>query len=390
MKTLKKCRICNSNKFWKVISYKRTACDGSYSLSPNLIKTYEKTNLTLLQCQECGFFQLKEIVDSSIYQNYAFESHFTDSIVKWMETIASLLTKKYKIANKKILEVGSGDGSFLKYFASSNKVLGIEPSKQLAIRSNINFIPTINNYFDTDFVNKVKEKFDFIFVRHVLEHIDSLDEFCLNLSLAAKDDSLIYIESPYVLDIFKTNNFFNVFYEHVNYFCLQDIQKLFNKYGFSILEYGFNEINNGSFWAVLSKKKGKKIPDDRIKKQLRDEFSKQFNNLKKIFKDIKTEIKDKKTAGYGAANKTFSILSLGEFTNSQIIEIYDKNENLWGKYISEFSIPIVTPKQILKTKPEYLILFATSYQEEIIKFLKELKYNGKIIRLLPEMLIEQL
>ncbi len=386
MKQIKKCRICNSSSFSVLMSYDRFNADGVYALKETDKKAFVKKSITLLRCNECGFIQLKEIINSKIYEDYNFASQNSDDILEWIKKISNKLIRDFEIKGKNILEVGSGDGSFAKHFIKNNTVLAIEPSEKLALKSNLDGIPTINKFFNEKLTLKFNKKFKWIFVRHVLEHINDLREFSKQLNNCLEENGYLYLEQPYAPCIIKSKNYFNIFYEHINYFRIKDIKKLFAIYGFKIIEYGFNKINNGSFYVILSR--NKKYTKEQnlnleISKSDYSDFIKEFNYLKRHISTIKDALINKSFCGYGAANKTFSILSLGNFKQGELIEVYDKNVNLHNKYIPYFNYKIVKPEKIKQTKPEAILIFATSYQKEIINYLSELKYHGKVVTIFP-------
>jgi SAM-dependent methyltransferase len=379
MKVLKKCRICNHKKFDVILSYQRLGIDGVYVDKIN--DDYKKEDLTLLRCQNCGFFQLKQIVDPKLYQNYKFESANTKTILDWTKKISKQLINSYQLADKRIIEVGAGDGSFLENLKNGNEVIAVEPSKNQVYKLQEKGIKVIPGFFDENIANNFCKKFDFIVVRHVLEHIDELKKFCKNIICLAKPDGHIYLELPYVNDIISQRNYLNFFYEHVNYFSIEDVKKLFNRYGFGICDFGFNKINNGSFFVILKKqKKNKLIKDKLIKKEIK-RFIDGFSSYVKKLEKLKERLRDKTGVGYGAANKSWSVLNLGEFSKNEIKVILDKNKNLKNKHLSGLNIQIKKPEFIKQINPDYVIVFATAYYKEVVSDLKAQGYNGKIINI---------
>jgi novobiocin biosynthesis protein NovU/D-mycarose 3-C-methyltransferase len=387
MKTLNFCRICRKKKFKTVFSYNRVASDGIYLEKPKKNDNTKQTHITLLMCANCKFLQLKEIIQSDIYEEYNFASSHIGLIDKWLKKISSILIKKYNLKNKSILEIGSGDGSFLELFAKTNSVLGIEPSKKLVNTANKKGAISKKAYFNSKFAKKLNKKFDVIILRHVLEHIADLNEFIKSAVDVLSDDGIIYIESPNAKEIIKTNNYFNIFYEHVNYFTLTSLQRLLKNYLLNLEDYGYNNIHNGSLYGIFSKKGKIKNPIDQINSKSIEKFGLNFALMKNQLIKLRTKLKGKIVGGYGAANKTFSILNIGDFKINEIKEIFDKNPNLQRKFIPYYNIPIVSPKNILSTNPQLIIVFATAYQEEIIEEIKKIGYKGSIVKLFPKIKI---
>jgi len=127
-----------------------------------------------------------------------------------------------------ILEIGCGKGTFLELLRAANHdAHGIDP----AYEGNSQYI--VREHFKPG----LGIRGDAIVMRHVLEHIPSPMEF-LNLVRLANSDGngrgLIYIEVPCLGWILRRKAWFDVFYEHVNYFRLADFHRMFGR----ILESG--------------------------------------------------------------------------------------------------------------------------------------------------------
>ena len=78
-------------------------------------------------------------------------------MVKHFEIFSKWIKKNYLKKINKVIEIGSNDGSFLKNFKSKNtKILGVEPSKNVASIANRKKIKTINKFFNYETSIKLK------------------------------------------------------------------------------------------------------------------------------------------------------------------------------------------------------------------------------------------
>ena len=171
------------------------------------------------------------------YQNYTFDEKL------------DFLEKKFTKKTRRILDIGSGPGFFLRRAKKRGwKVLGIEPSPIASKYSEKQKISTIQKFFHD--VN-VKEcgKFDAIHTFDVLEHVnDPMSVLKKSYSLLKKG-GIIIIEVPndfnplqkiiqkslkkkeyWVTDSSKSKKF-----DHINYFDFSSISKLVEKSGFKII-----------------------------------------------------------------------------------------------------------------------------------------------------------
>lgn len=65
-------------------------------------------------------------------------------------------------------------------------------------------------------------------MRHVLEHIYDTYNFLLELKKHSDKTSIIYIEVPSLEYINDNCTFFDLYYEHINYFRIENFQNIFD------------------------------------------------------------------------------------------------------------------------------------------------------------------
>lgn len=124
------------------------------------------------------------------------------------------------IGREKLIEVGCGKGRFLDMLSDQGaEISGFDPTYEGAD-------PRIQKrYFGADTGISAKG----IVLRHVLEHIDDPVAFLAMLRDANGGGGLIYIEVPCFDWICANRAWFDIFYEHVNYFRLDDFRRIFGR-----------------------------------------------------------------------------------------------------------------------------------------------------------------
>lgn len=369
-----KCRLCWSSNIAEVFKLNNCLIDWIYLDNPNTV--VPKEDFTLMKCQNCWLIQLREIVDTSnIYTNYKFSSTNTRYILDWMSFLSGLLINRFWVKNKKILEIWASDWCFLKLFSNSNHVKWIEPSEILVKQAKEKYNLSIDNdFFWKD--SYLWEKFDFIICRHVLEHIEMLNDVIMNICRLCDDHSLVYIEVPDNDSILDNLNYSSLFHEHINYFSKEILEKTFKDLWFEVKFIMENDICGWSFWILFKKLCIKNNYNDLLNK-----INVDCSKLSKILEQKKYN----DITWYWAANKTFKLIS-NLWLEDKLSCIYDRNSNLENCYIpTKTGIKIKNPKEIIKDKPDCIILFATSYKDEIIKYLRnEINYKSDIISITPE------
>jgi SAM-dependent methyltransferase len=124
----------------------------------------------------------------------------------------------HHFGRKSILEIGCGKGAFLELLlAEGHDARGIDP----AYEGDSRYI--IRRHFEPG----LGIRGDAIIMRHVLEHIPAPMNFLELVRDANGGSGRIYIEVPCLEWILRNNAWFDVFYEHVNYFRLEDFARMF-------------------------------------------------------------------------------------------------------------------------------------------------------------------
>jgi len=160
-------------------------------------------------------FRSELVVYDELYDN---EQATSSVFQKHLNEVLSIIERT--IGKKNIVEVGCGKGYFLEMMQEEGfDVQGYDPTYQ---GSNPR---VIKEYFAPHFGFKG----DCLVLRHVLEHIQDPVDFLKQLADANGNVGKIYIEVPCLDWICENNSWFDIFYEHVNYFRLSDFHKIFSK-----------------------------------------------------------------------------------------------------------------------------------------------------------------
>ena len=138
---------------------------------------------------------------------------------------------------RSLIEVGCGKGYFLEHLqALGFDVTGIDPAYEGANPK------VIKGRFD----RAAGLRAEGLVLRHVLEHIPRPADFLAELREANGGSGTLLIEVPCLDWICRHRAWFDIFYEHVNYFRLDDFQRMFGR----ILEAG--HVFGGQYLYVVA------------------------------------------------------------------------------------------------------------------------------------------
>ena len=160
-------------------------------------------------------FQPEKVIYDKNYQN---EQGCSAIFTRHLNQVVSIIEKHG--AGKTILEVGCGKGTFTEMLHARNMpVTGIDPASE----GNAPYV------IREPFSPELGLTGDVIVLRHVLEHIAHPFEFLKQVTTANGEKGLIYIEVPCLDWIMENHAWFDIVYEHVNYFRLPDFNRFFGK-----------------------------------------------------------------------------------------------------------------------------------------------------------------
>ena len=376
------CRSCGNTKLKRVISL------GYQPLANNLLnKKDEKCELYPLEvnyCDRCHNCQLSVAVNpKKMFSNYLYTSSTSKSFREHFVNAANKYIKDFKLNKKKsyIIDIGSNDGVALKPFKNLGfkKILGVEPAKNLAKLANKNKIKTFNGFLEGNNLKKIKKNADLILASNVFAHSDKLKEMaeCM-FKLLSKNGSII-IEVQYLLNTLKDLTFDNIYHEHYNYWSLTSLIMFFDKFNATIYKAEKIETHGGSLRIYVKSSKKTKV-ERSVKLILEEEEKFGIKNYKsyqefakKVYKIrenvrkniLKLKKNNAKIIGYGSPAKATTALNF--FGISDEIEcIVEDNKLKHGKFLPGMNIPI-TSKEKIKKKPDYAVVLAWNFFEEIKK-----------------------
>jgi len=314
-------------------------------------------------------FDEKIINYDSIYDN---SQSYSNEFRKHMSKVFDII-KKYLSNNSKLVEIGCGQGQFIDLILKNGnfKVIGFD--KVYRGKSNLIKKRYLNYRDNIDA--------DMIILRHVLEHVIDPYQFLLMIKTIFKK-SKIYIEVPDYNWIKLNNAFFDITYEHVNYFSTDTLKKLFKK------NYKQGLLFNKQYQYIIA-------DIENLNENFQIEYNsnrwehKSFNllfpNLNIKIKQILKIVKSSSIFIWGAGTKGCMFLNHCKSEKNLINKVkfaIDINPNKIGKYLAGSLIKIESKEKFFKKfeSNDVLIISNPIYKNEIVSEIK--KTTSKEIRII--------
>mgnify|MGYP001331780460 CR=1 FL=1 len=405
MPIIKNCRVCNSRKLKKILDLGNLSFTGIF---PQKKKIVPKGKLILLICRDCSLVQLKNNFSLKYMFGdfYGYRTGLNKFMVNHIKNKINFLIKKYRLKKKDtIIDVGSNDGTLLNFFPSKLKLslIGIDPT-----------IKKFKKYYKKNII-KIDKFFSYSDIKHILGNrkakmITSIAmfydlknpvEFAENIYKCLDENGIWHLEQSYSGLMLSQNAFDTICHEHLEYYSLKSIKKIFDIVGFKIIDLSFNDINGGSFAITVAKKHSfHKEIKGKVKSILKKESLKKINTAfvyekfnekikiqkQKLLLFIKEKLKkNNKILGYGASTKGNVLLQHYQINNNILKFICEVNENKFGRYTPGTNIKIISEPESLKLKPNYYLVLPWHFKKFILnKERNKLKAGIKFIFPLPK------
>ena len=405
MKSRKVCRVCGGKDLHKFLSLGSTPLANNY-LSENQSSSSEDFYpLDVCFCRNCYLVQLLDVVSPKIlFENYAYLTSASNPMrVHFAELTKDIINKFNLNKNMPVIDIGSNDGVLLRNFSNLGfkKILGVEPASNVAKLAEKASVPTLIEFFDKECASKIREKYgqaEVITGTNVFAHNDDLESFVCGVDHLLSNNGVFIIEVPYLSHLLNKLEFDTIYHEHLSYFSLHTLVYLFDRFAMKVVDVEEIPVHGGSIRVfvqksskqqsqnikrLLSKEKREKLdlPETYIK------FAKEIVSLKEKLVQLLKSLKKKgaNVVGYGATAKSCTLLNYCKIGPDILDYIIDTTPFKQGHYTPGMHIPIISEEKFHNELPDYTLLLAWNYADQIIK--KESHYRrkgGKFILPIPE------
>jgi SAM-dependent methyltransferase len=346
-------------------------------------------------CLECALIQVPNVIPPDFFRNYVYVPSASDTMHDHFGKLAHHVHDRLlNAADQLVVDIGCNDGLFL---SSLNRLgartLGIEPATNLTSIARSHGVEVINEYFVPEIAREAASRHgraQVIVTTNTFNHIDDLHNFMQGVTELLADTGTFVIEAPHASDLVENNEFDTVYHEHVSEFSVKSLADLFAFFDMEVVDLERLPIHGGSM-RVFSRRSGQSAVAPVVAEWLQAEskaglfdattyasFSMRVEQIRSGLLSMLRELKAQgcRIAGYGAPAKGNTLLNYYGIGPDTLMYLADRNSLKHGLYSPGMHIPVVPAERVLEDQPDYLLILAWNFADEIIRQQEEYRRHG--------------
>lgn len=325
-------------------------------------------DIRLGHCAACGHVANVAFDPQRVDYRRGYDNalHFSPRFRAHADALAADLAARLDLRGRTVLEVGCGDGMFLRQLvaAGAAKGVGVDPGlSEATVDGPVRLTPD-------DGWDHLQP--DAVVCRHVLEHLADPAALAARMRKALGPGGRVYAEVPNALFTWRELGIWDIIYEHVSYFCAASLHRLFADAGLAVGD--LREDFGGQFLgieAVAADTPGR-TPPERPSADGIDAFAARHRQKLAEWRHRLAEMRTSgaRTVIWGAGSKAVSFLNL--VGSPAVVAVVDINPRKQGTFIAGSGHPIVAPGSLADLEPDSVLVMNANYREEIARSLDSL------------------
>jgi len=400
--TMSTCRACLAGDLFLYLPLGDHPPANAF-LKPEQLDIAERTfPLDTHVCLNCGLIQVPDVLPPDFFEDYLYIPSASDTMHRHFSALAERFRKDFIAdSGQLVVDIGCNDGLLLKACQDAGlSTLGVDPSRNIAELARARGIEVFNEYFTAESAPRVRAQYgpaQVIVTTNTFNHIDNLHGFMQGVATLLADDGTFVIEVPQALTCVADNEFDTVYHEHLSVFSVTSVAALGKFFGLELVDLDELPIHGGSMRLFLRRSgPAKPVVEQWLQRErdaglfARETYVRHAERVERIRTSLMKTLRDlkaqgKRLAGYGAPAKGSTLLNYYGIGPDLLDFLADRNALKQGRFAPGSHIPVVSPDEIAARKPDFLLILAWNFADEIMAQQEAFRAaGGKFIIPIPE------
>lgn len=403
-----KCRHCGQPLTHTFLDLGFAPPSNAYLTEADLSRPEKYFPLKVKVCDACWLVQTEDYAqaDELFNAEYAYFSSTSTGWLKHAQHYANEMQRRLALdAQSLVIEVASNDGYLLRNFVAMGvPCLGIEPTASTAEAAERQGIPVLREFFGEalgESLARQGRQADLIAGNNVYAHVPDINDFTRGLKAALKTGGTITLEFPHLMQLIAQVQFDTIYHEHFSYLSLYTVNRIFKAAGLRVFDVQTLDTHGGSLRVFGCHVDDPRETTDTVGSILAAEetqglqalptyldFQRRADEVKNDLLTFLLEQKrsGKRVAAYGAAAKGNTLLNYAGVKPDLLPLVCDAAAAKQGKFMPGSHIPILAPKALAASEPDFVLILPWNIADEVMKQNQSLKAKGvRFVKAVPRL-----
>ncbi len=344
--------------------------------------------MTLAYCRQCAYVRnvafdpdilvYDMTMDTNLHHSPAFQNFSAD--------LVRSLAGRFDLAGKTILDIGCGQGEFLRELCHEAGAHGFGYDAMYAGTEGPDPSGAHFTAGHAPLRDSTLPGFDFITSRHWFEHVEDPYDFLVALRERAGDRPVCgYFEVPDAGYDLATAGW-EVIYPHVSYFESVCLHSIFERAGWRVIGGGtmfhgmfrFVEVATGAAGRPAVAKPAAAIRDRQIRAigGFADRQRAEAQRWQETIDDL--AVRGRRPVLWGAGSRGVQFLTFAD-PGRDLAAVVDVNPRKWDRYLPMTGHRVSSPDLLRDIDPRAVVITNPAYRDEIAKSLSDLGVVAEIL-----------